>query len=397
MECVCFRSRNLPAKSNRPTDSNQWISDAENQISSFVTENLTTSAKKGLAKARTEFAKARKSITSLASKATDGLNAKNPRAQQASKAARSKAGLVSRALKASSSIWKMFSGATGAAKNIWSKATQWKAGIENRLEKDGNAKNIQDLTNLETEGRSNHGSLEEYQSWPISSDLPKEENSEQIDVTLGTSAPVVQEFVYFVPNPEAPQFVKTDFLPSPPDQTGQSQIEEENLMHTGDTWDEPAIDVFYGEKTDFVTAQAYDHVDTASPNVPGKEFDSQNFFFPASNYLAPGVEKNGDIDREAENSQLFTSFSSDLTIREPEWAGWGEEVLLPPSQLSQTRTWTGERREEDGRWELPTAEMVGQDLVAMEEEQEEDQEVKEKRIQELALQLLHDEAILAEG
>ena len=40
--------------------------------------------------------------------------------------------------------------------------------------------------------------------------------------------------------------------------------------------------------------------------------------------------------------------------------------------------------------------MVAEELVAM-EEQEEDQEVKERRIQELALQLLHDEAILAEG
>ena len=40
--------------------------------------------------------------------------------------------------------------------------------------------------------------------------------------------------------------------------------------------------------------------------------------------------------------------------------------------------------------------MVAEELVAM-EEQEDDQEVKERRIQELALQLLQDEAISAEG
>ena len=51
---------------------------------------------------------------------------------------------------------------------------------------------------------------------------------------------------------------------------------------------------------------------------------------------------------------------------------------------------------ENGRWELPNAEMVAHQLVAV-EEQEDDQQVKERRIQELALQLLHDEAILAEG
>ena len=57
-----------------------------------------------------------------------------------------------------------------------------------------------------------------------------------------------------------------------------------------------------------------------------------------------------------------------------------------------------ERRVEDGRWELPTAEMAAQEVVAMEAQvQEDDQEIKERRIQELALQLLHDEAILAEG
>jgi hypothetical protein len=394
LESLNERSRNLPSKSNRPTDSNQWTSDADHQISPFLTENLAASAKKGLAKARKELAKARQSIVSLASKATDGSDAENQRTHRGykhSKAPRS--GLVSRAVEASSSIWKMFSGATGAATNIWSKATKWKTG--EKLEKDGNAKNIPDPTDfLETEGRSNHGSLdvrlEEYHSWPTRSYVAKE-NSEQgrhqIDFTQGISAPVEQELVYFVPNPEAPQFVETDFLPSPPDQTDQSQIEEKNLIHIDDTSVQPAIDVFYGEKTDFVTAQTFDHTDPASPNFPGSEFDSQNWLIPASNYLGSG---------EAENSQLFTSFSSDLTIREPAWDGWGEEDLLPPSELSSTRTWMGERRVGDGRWELPAAEMVAEELVAM-EEQENDQEVKEKRIQQLALQLLHDEAMLAEG
>lgn len=394
---MLFRSRNLPAKSNSPTaDSNQWTSDADHQISSFLPENLAASAKKGLAKARKELAKARKSIVSLASKATDGLDAESQRTHRGykpSKAPRSKAGLVSRAMDASSSIWKMFSGATGAAKNIWSKATKWKT--VDKLENDGSAKNIQDPTSfLETEARSNHGShdvrLEEYQHWPTSSYLPGE-NSEQgngqIDVTQGIYAPVEQELVYFVPNPEAPQFVKADFSPSPPDQTDQIKMEKKNPTNIDDTSDQTAINVFYGEKTDFVTGQAYDHTDTVS----GREFDSQNWSIPATNYLG-----TGDVTKEAENSQLFTSFSSDLTISEPEWAGWGEEHLLPPSELSSTRTWTGERRVEDGRWELPAAEMVAEELVAM-EEQEDDQEVKERRIQELALQLLQDEAISAEG
>ena len=286
----------------------------------------------------------------------------------------------------------MFSGATGAAKNIWSKATKWKTG--DKLEND--AKNIQDpMDFLGTEGRSNRGShdvgLEEYHSWPTSSYLPEESSKQgrhQIDFSRGIYAPVEQELVYFVPNPEAPQFVKADFIPSPPD---QSEIKETNPMHIDDTSDQTAINVFYGEKTDFVTAQAYDLTDTASPIVPGREFDSQNWLISASNHLG-----SGDINREAENSQLFTSFSSDLTIREPEWAAWGEENLLPPSELSQTRTWTGERRVEDGRGEPPAAETIAQELVAM-EEQEDSEEGKERRIQELALQLLHDEAISAEG
>ena len=294
----------------------------------------------------------------------------------------------------------MFSGATGVAKNIWSKATQWKTGEE----KEGIAKNTLYPTDLETEGRSNHGSVdvrpEEFHSWPTSSDLSKEnleQEEQQNDLTQGILAQVEQEFVYFVPNPEAPRFVKTDFSPSPPDQTSQSQVEEAHPLQIDDASDQPSIDVSYGRKTDFVTPQAYDHINTASPNVHGSDLDSQNLFLPANNYLEPAAaERSRDFDREAENSQLFTSFSSDLTISEPEWVGWGEEGLLPPSELSETRTWTGERRVENGRWELPNAEMVAHQLVAV-EEQEDDQEEKERRIQELALQLLHDEAILAEG
>jgi len=403
LETLNERSRNLRATPKIPTKSNQWTLDADNQISSFVTKHLAASAKEGLAKARKGLAKARKSLISLGSKATHELDAENQRTRhgfQRSEAARSKAGLVSRAMEASSSIWKMFSGATGVAKNIWSKATQWKTGEE----KEGIAKNTLYPTDLETEGRSNHGSVdvrpEEFHSRPTSSDLSKEnleQEEQQNDLTQGILAQVEQEFVYFVPNPEAPRFVKTDFSPSPPDQTSQSQVEEAHPLQIDDASDQPSIDVSYGRKTDFVTPQAYDHINTASPNVHGSDLDSQNLFLPANNYLEPAAaERSRDFDREAENSQLFTSFSSDLTISEPEWVGWGEEGLLPPSELSETRTWTGERRVENGRWELPNAEMVAHQLVAV-EEQEDDQEEKERRIQELALQLLHDEAILAEG
>lgn len=222
LETLNERSRNLRATPKIPAKSNQWTLDADNQISSFVTKHLAASAKEGLAKARKGLAKARKSLISLSSKATHGLDAENQRTHhgfQRSEVARSKASLVSRAMEASSSIWKMFSGATGVAKNIWSKATQWKTGEEN----EGIAKNILSPTDLETEGRSNHGSVdvrpEEFHSWPTSSDLSKE-NSEQEEqqnyLTEGILAPVGQEFVYFVPNPEAPRFVKTDFSPSPP-------------------------------------------------------------------------------------------------------------------------------------------------------------------------------------
>ena len=256
---LSFRSRNLQS----PADSNQWTSDADNHISSFVTKHLAASAKDGLAKARKGLAKARQSLMSLGSKATHGFDAEN-HGYQHSEAPRSKAGLVSRAMEVSSSIWKMFSGATGVAKNIWSKATQWKTGNE----KEGNAKNILYPTDLETESRSNHGSvdvrLEEYHSWPTSSDLSKE-NSEQEEyqnyLTQGISAPVEQEFVYFVSNPEAPRFVNTDFSPSPPDQSGHSQVEEANPLNVDDVVDQPSIDVSYGEKTDFVTAsEAYEEV-----------------------------------------------------------------------------------------------------------------------------------------
>ena len=167
-----------------------------------------------------------------------------------------------------------------------------------------------------------------------------------------------QEFVYFVPNP-TPQFVRTDFLLSPPDpsivgETG-SQVHVE---------DQPSINVAYG---DFVPIQGNNQV--AEETHLGE--------------VADGIK---DTSGDAGSSQIITSFPSEpdsLTIREPKWLGWGEEVLLPPSELSQSKTWTGERR---------AGELVAHQLVALEEE-EAGQDLKEMRIQQLALQLLQDQAV----
>merc|ERR1711990_959917 len=189
--------------------------------------------------------------------------------------------------------------------------------------------------------------------------------------------PEAPQFVTEAPQfvTEAPQFVKTDFLPSPPDQTGQTQIEEAKILHIGDSTDQSSIDVSYGVKTVVMPVLAYDQIEA---DVAGRHIDEQNVSPHTSNHLGP--EKSQDRNRDA----------SDLTIREPEWVGWGEdEGLQPPSEFSQTRTWTGERRVE-----LPTEEMI----ISMEEQREAlEQESRERRIQELALQLLHNRAILSEG
>ena len=393
---LCFRSRKVSSKSKSPKDGNQWTLDAEHQISTFVSKNLAATAKEGLAKAMKRVEKAGRRLISLASKSSGGLDAERNRGSRHPKALRSKGSLVSRAVKASSSIWKMFSGATGAAKNIWSKAKLWDTGDEKNMKQDRSAIDIQHpSTNFATpEGRSNLGGvdlrLEEQYSWSSNLNLPKK-NSEQ-DENFShqeISGPVNEEFVYFVPNPEAPQFVteapqfvteapqfvKTDFLPSPPDQTGQTQIEEAKILHIGDSTDQSSIDVSYGVKTVVMPVLAYDQIEA---DVAGRHIDKQNLSPHTSNHLGP--EKSQDRNRDA----------SDLTIREPEWVGWGEdEGLQPPSEFSQTRTWTGERRVE-----LPTEEMI----ISMEEQREAlDQESRERRIQELALQLLHNRAILSEG
>ena len=279
--------------------------------------------------------------------------------------------MVSRAMKASSSIWKMLSGATGAAKSFWSKATKWTTDDEGEVKREqtGNPENIQYLTDYQIEGRSNHDSNDiteysEYPSWAASSDENPEE--EHTNSAQKLSTPDVsfegQEFVYFVPNPEAPQFVRTDFLPSPPDpsmvgETG-SQVHIE---------DQPSINVAYG---DFVPIQG--------DNQVAEEI-----------HVGEVADVVKDTNGDAGNSQIITSFPSEpdsLTIREPKWLGWGEEDLLPPSELSQTKTWTGERR---------AGEMVAHQLVALEdvEEEEAGRDLKEMRIQRLALQLLQDQAV----
>ena len=77
---------------------------------------------------------------------------------------------MSRAMKASSSIWKMLSGATGAAKSFWSKATKWTTDDEGEVkrEQSGNPVNIQYLTDFQIERRSNHDSndITEYSEYP---------------------------------------------------------------------------------------------------------------------------------------------------------------------------------------------------------------------------------------
>ena len=280
---------------------------------------------------------------------------------------------MSRAMKASSSIWKMLSGATGAAKSFWSKATKWTTDDEGEVKREqtGNPENIQYLTDYQIEGRSNHDSndITEYHSWAASSDESPDE--EQTNSAQDLSTPDVsfegQEFVYFVPNPEAPQFVKTDFLPSPPDpsivgETG-SQFHVEG---------QPSINVAYG---DFVPIQGNNQV-------------------AEETHLGEVADVIKDTNGDAGNSQIITSFPSEpdsLTIREPKWLGWGEEDLLPPSELSLTKTWTGERR----AGELPLEELVAHQLVALEdvEEEEAGRDLKEMRIQQLALQLLQDQAV----
>ena len=279
--------------------------------------------------------------------------------------------MVSRAMKASSSIWKMLSGATGAAKSFWSKATKWTTDEEEELkrEQNGTPENFQYLTDYQIEGRSNHDSNDiteysEYPSWAASPDESPED--EHTNSAQELSTPDVsfedQEFVYFVPNPEAPQFVRTDFLPSPSDpsivgETG-SQVHVE---------DQPSINMAYG---DFVPIQGNNQV-------------------AEETHLGEVADVIKDTNGDAGNSQIITSFSSEpdsLTIREPKWLGWGEEDLLPPSELSQSKTWTGERR---------AGELVAHQLVALEEEEEEeaDRDLKEMRIQQLALQLLQDQAV----
>ena len=216
-------------------------------------------------------------------------------------------------MKASSSIWKMLSGATGAAKSFWSKATKWTTDDEGEVKKEqtGNPGNIQYLTDYQIEGRSNHDSNDiteysEYPSWAASSDESPEE--EHTNSAQKLSTPDVsfeeQEFVYFVPNP-----TPTDFLLSPPDpsivgETG-SQVHIE---------DQPSINVAYG---DFVPIQGNNQV--AEETHLGE--------------VADGIK---DTSGDAGSSQIITSFPSEpdsLTIREPKWLGWGEEDLLPPSEL----------------------------------------------------------------
>ena len=113
--------------------------------------------------------------------------------------------MVSRAMKASSSIWKMLSGATGAAKSFWSKATKWTTNGEGEVkrEQNGNPENIQYLTDYQIEGRSNHDSNDiseysEYPSWAASPDESPDEDSPGIVtmVTQNTNSDISYFYYY---------------------------------------------------------------------------------------------------------------------------------------------------------------------------------------------------------
>merc|ERR1712223_2342460 len=201
------KTKNLPTTKANAAESNLWNLDSENEISSYVSKQLTASAKKGLAKAKNELTRASQNLISLATTASDVLDGEKHRTKH--RRPRSKGGMVSRAMKASSSIWKMLSGATGAAKSFWSKATKWTTDDEGEVKRDqtGNPENIQYLTDYQIEGRSNHDSNDiteysEYPSWAASPDESPEE--EPTNSAQKFSTPDVsfegQEFVYFVPN-----------------------------------------------------------------------------------------------------------------------------------------------------------------------------------------------------
>ena len=88
-----FRTKNLPSTKANAAESNLWNLDSENEISSYVSKQLTASAKKGIAKAKNELTRASQNLISLATTASDVLDGEKHRTKH--RRPRSKGGMVS--------------------------------------------------------------------------------------------------------------------------------------------------------------------------------------------------------------------------------------------------------------------------------------------------------------
>ena len=90
---LSFRTKNLPSTKANAAESNLWNLDSENEISSYVSKQLTASAKKGIAKAKNELTRASQNLISLATTASDVLDGEKQRTKH--RRPRSKGGMVS--------------------------------------------------------------------------------------------------------------------------------------------------------------------------------------------------------------------------------------------------------------------------------------------------------------
>ena len=90
---IFFRTKNLPSTKAKAAESNLWKLDSENEISSYVSKQLTASAKKGIAKAKSELTRASQNLISLATTASDVLDGEKHRTKH--RRPRSKGGMGS--------------------------------------------------------------------------------------------------------------------------------------------------------------------------------------------------------------------------------------------------------------------------------------------------------------
>ena len=90
---IFFRTKNLPSTKAKAAESNLWNLDSENEISSYVSKQLTASAKKGIVKAKNELTRASQNLISLATTASDVLDGEKHRTKH--RRPRSKGGMVS--------------------------------------------------------------------------------------------------------------------------------------------------------------------------------------------------------------------------------------------------------------------------------------------------------------